>query len=68
MTGWGRVLSFIPVVLEGPAGEVTSKKRLDIDTRQECSRPLDSIIIITLYWTHRFNLPAAGPLQPSSDS
>lgn len=33
-------------ILEGPAGEVTSKKRLDRDTRQESSMPLDDVIII----------------------
>lgn len=48
LTGWG---SFLQVVLEGPAGEVTSEKRPGIYTRQECLRPLDTIITITWHCT-----------------
>lgn len=55
-------------VLEGPAGEVTSKKRPDLDMRQACSRPLDNILIIILSLTHRITVSASGPLQLGSDS
>lgn len=58
----------IQMVLEAPAGEMTSEKRPGIYIRQEGSGPLDNIIIITLPRTHLLNLSASGSLQLGRDS
>ena len=62
MTGWGECCCFTQLVLEGPAEEVTSKKRSDIYVRLGCSRPCDNVITtlsaLNLFSLYRW-LPAA---------